>query len=302
MLTRTLTTRVYESIKSFNTYEYDPTVPMSDQFLKDFTSTEGYSDAETKMAITILNEAHMVFIIAITKENKQTGDKKIDGYVVADEDIISNLRSIYQRRLTEVYNKDKGTRYGYAQVLKDVMNNMHRLVNTPIGRVANIAIMLNEYGNLIAKNSEEFTDSWRDAKLDEFLDIGTLENELEQEQQSEGASKEAAGGRAGAERAVDSPEFEDYNRDDRTLPPQKMIMIYGADFFFRVKLRKYEFGVLRDMIREGHIKRRADIVLLKNMVKTIKVNFDRDPRLNDFFEDIFHLDRDLSKKLYFSEK
>ncbi|HOP62781.1 MAG TPA: hypothetical protein PK358_05500 [Spirochaetota bacterium] len=302
MLTRTLTTRVYESIKSFNTYEYDPTVPMSDQFLKDFTSTEGYSDAETKMAITILNEAHMVFIIAITKENKQTGDKKIDGYVVADEDIISNLRSIYQRRLTEVYNKDKGTRYGYAQVLKDVMNNMHRLVNTPIGRVANIAIMLNEYGNLIAKNSEEFTDSWRDAKLDEFLDIGTLENELEQEQQSEGASKEAAGGRAGAERAVDSPEFEDYNRDDRTLPPQKMIMIYGADFFFRVKLRKYEFGVLRDMIREGHIKRRADIVLLKNMVKTIKGNFDRDPRLNDFFEDIFHLDRDLSKKLYFSEK
>jgi len=302
MLTRTLTTRVYESIKSFNTYEYDPTVPMSDQFLKDFTSTEGYSDAETKMAITILNEAHMVFIIAITKENKQTGDKKIDGYVVADEDIISNLRSIYQRRLTEVYNKDKGTRYGYAQVLKDVMNNMHRLVNTPIGRVANIAIMLNEYGNLIAKNSEEFTDSWRDAKLDEFLDIGTLENELEQEQQGEGASKEAAGGRAGAERAVDSPEFEDYNRDDRTLPPQKMIMIYGADFFFRVKLRKYEFGVLRDMIREGHIKRRADIVLLKNMVKTIKGNFDRDPRLNDFFEDIFHLDRDLSKKLYFSEK
>lgn len=73
-------------------------------------------------------------------------------------------------------------------------------------------------------------------------------------------------------------------------------------FFFRVKLRKYEFNILRDMIREGHVKRKTDVVLLRNMIKTIKGNFDRDPKLNDYFEDIFHLDRELSKKLYFSAK
>jgi len=302
MLTRTLTTRVYESIKSYNTYEYDPAVPMSDQFMKDFSSTEGYNEAEIKMAITILNEAHMVFIIAITKENKQTGNKKIDGYVVADQGIVSNLRSVYQRRLTEVYNKDRGTRYGYPQVLKDVMSNMHRLVNTPVGRVANIAIMLNEYDNLILKNSEEFTDSWKELKLNEFLEHGILEDEVEQEQKEGAVLKPGGDAKSGTARAVDSPEFENYNKDDRALPPQKMILIYGADFFFRVKLRKYEFGLLRDMIKEGHIKRRADITLLKSMVKTIKGNFERDPKLNDFFEDIFHLDRELSKKLYFSDK
>ena len=301
MLNRTLTERVYESIKNFNTSEYNPSVPMSDQFMKDFTSAEGYSESETGHAILILTEAHKLFIIAITKENKQSGNKKIDGYVVADLSIISNLRSIYQRRLTEVYNKEKGTNFGPPQVLREVMSRMNTIVNTPIGRVANIAIMLNEYENLMIKNSEEFTDSWCEDKLDEFLENGSLAEDLEPDDIKKPVEAET-GESESPVRAVDTPEYEDYSRDDKSLPPQKMLMIYGADFFFRVKLRKYEFNVLRDMIHEGHIKRKTDILLLRNMIKTIKGNFDRDPKLNDYFEDIFHLDRELSKKLYFSAK
>ncbi|HOP31169.1 MAG TPA: hypothetical protein P5120_11530 [Spirochaetota bacterium] len=300
MLTRTLIERVYEGIKSFNCSEYDPSVPMSDQFMKDFTSAEGYSESETKHALMILNEAHKVFIIAITKESKQSGNKKIDGYVVADLSVVSNLRSIYQKRLTEIYNKEKGTNLGPPQVMREVMNRMNTLVNTPVGRVANIAIMLHEYENLMDRYPQEFTEEWCEEKLQEYLDNGTLEEEQEEGAADESSS--AAGEKSGTTRAVDSPEYEDYTRDDKTLPPHKMLMIYGADFFFRVKLRKYEFNILRDMIREGHIKRKTDIVLLRNMIKTIKGNFDRDPKLNDYFEDIFHLDRELSKKLYFSAK
>lgn len=298
MLNRTLTDRVYESIKSYNTSEYEPSVPMSDQFMKDFTSTEGYSESETRHGIMVLNEAHKIFIIAITKESRQTGNKKIDGYVVADQTVIANLRSIYQRRLAEVYNKEKGTAYGPPQVLREVMSRMNIIANTPIGRVANIAIMLNEYENLMTRYPDEFTDSWQEEKLDEYLGHASFEDEKEQEEEEAGET----GAREEETRAVDSPEYEGYARDDKILSPQKMMTIYGADFFFRVKLRRYEFSTLRDMIREGHIKRRSDIILLRGMVKTIKGNFDRDPKLNDYFEDIFHLDRELSKKLYFSAK
>ncbi len=301
MLTRTLIERVYERIKSYNNSEYDSSVPMSDQFMKDFTSAEGYSENETKHALMILNEAHKVFIIAITKENKQSGNKKIDGYVVADNSVVSNLRSIYQKRLTEVYNKEKGTNFGPPQVMREVMNRMNTIVNTPVGRVANIAIMLHEYENLMDRYPQEFTDEWCEEKLQEYLDNGTLEEE-EPEEVAADESSDKSGDKSGTTRAVDSPEYEDYTRDDKSLPPHKMLMIYGADFFFRVKLRKYEFNILRDMIREGHVKRKTDIVLLRNMIKTIKGNFDRDPKLNDYFEDIFHLDRELSKKLYFSAK
>lgn len=301
MLNRTLTDRIFESIKNYNTSEYDPSVPMSDQFMKDFTAAEGYSESETKTGIMILNESHRVFIIAISKENRQTGSKKIDGYVVADESVISNLRSIYQRRLTELYNKEKGTRFGYPQVIKDIMNRMASLVNTPLGRVANIAIMLNEYQNLMAKYPEEFTDSWCEEKLDEYLEHSSFSEEGDGEETGEDETREG-GVKGAATRAVDTPEYEVYSRDDKTLTPQKMLMVYGADFFFRVKLRKYEFSLLRDMILEGHIKRKSDIVLLRGMIKTIKGNFDRDPKLNDYFEDIYHLDRELSKKLYFSVK
>lgn len=301
MLNRTLVERVYESIKRYNISEYNPSVPMSDQFIKDFLSAEGYNESEAKHAIMILNEAHKVFIIAITKENKQTGSKKIDGYIVAELSVVSNLRSIYQKRLTEAYNKEKGTRYGPQQVLRDIMNRMNILVNTPVGRIANITIMLNEYENLMIKNSEEFTETWCEDKLDEYIEHVSFEDEKESDESQPPPPPEETA-KSGNARAVDTSEYENYSKDDRILPPQKMMMIYGAEFFFRVKLRKYEFCVLRDLIREGHIKRRVDIILLRNMIKTIKGNFDRDPKLNDYFEDIYHLDRELSKKIYFSAK
>ena len=215
--------------------------------------------------------------------------------------MVSNLRSIYQKRLTEVYNKEKGTNFGPPQVMREVMNRMNTIVNTPVGRVANIAIMLHEYENLMDRYPQEFTEEWCEEKLQEYLDNGTLEEEEPEEVAADELS-DKSGDKSGTTRAVDSPEYEDYTRDDKSLPPHKMLMIYGADFFFRVKLRKYEFNILRDMIREGHVKRKTDIVLLRNMIKTIKGNFDRDPKLNDYFEDIFHLDRELSKKLYFSAK
>ncbi len=301
MLDRTLTDRIYESIKSYNTSEHDPSVPMSDQFMKDFSSAEGYSESETRTGLMILNEAHKVFVIAISKENKQTGSKKIDGYVIADEPVISSLRSIYQRRLTELYNKEKGTHYGYPQIQKEILSRMNALVNTPVGRVANIAIMLNEYQNLITKHPEEFTYEWCEAKLDEYLKHVPIVDESEPEEQGGDASSRD-GVTGTATRAVDSPEFEVYSKDDKTLSPQKMLTIYGADFFFRVKLRKYEFKLLKDMIVEGQIKRKTDMSMLRGMIKTIKGNFDRDPKLNDYFEDIYHLDRELSKKLYFSAR
>lgn len=301
MLDRTLTDRIYESIKNYNTSEHDPSVPMSDQFMKDFTSAEGYSESETRTGLMILNEAHKVFVIAISKESKQTGSKKIDGYVIADESVVSTLRSIYQRRLTELYNKEKGTHYGYPQVQKEILSRMNTLVNTPMGRIANIAIMLNEYQNLITRHPEEFIHDWCEAKLDEYLKHAPMVDESEQEEHV-GDASHRDGVTGAVTRAVDSPEFEVYSRDDKTLSPQKMLMIYGADFFFRVKLRKYEFKLLRDMIVEGHIKRKSDMVLLRSMIKTIKGNFDRDPKLNDYFEDIYHLDRELSKKLYFSAR
>lgn len=300
MLNRTLTDRVYESIKRYNTSEINPAVPMSDQFMKDFTSAEGYSESETKYALMVLNESHMVFTITIAKENKLTGSKRLDGYIVADLSVVSNLRSVYQKRLTEVYNKEKNTNLGPPQVMREVMSRMNLFVNTTIGRIGNIAIMLNEYENLMTRHPEEFSETWCEEKLDEYLDRGSFGEDEEPEEGDSGVPAEIDA--KPPVRAVDTPEYEDYTRDDKSLPPQKMLMIYGADFFFRVKLRKYEFNVLRDLVREGHIKRKADILLLRNMIKTIKGNFDRDPKLNDYFEDIFHLDRELSKKIYFSAK
>lgn len=302
MLNRTLVDRVYEHIKRTNSSEFNSSVAVSDQFFKEFASTEGYSDIETKHALLILGESHKIFTITISKENRQQGIKKLEAYVVADADIISSLKREYQRRLVEVFNKERNGHFDYSYISKYFLSNLNNLANTPGGRLANIAIMLNEYYNLIVKDPSEFTDDWQEEKLKEYIRNTIATEEIEAESTAEETPAAVTAGEEGHTRAVDSPEYDDYSKDEVKLQPEKVLKIYGAEFFFRVKLRRYEFGLLREMVHDGQIKRKADLLSLRNMLRTIKNNFDRDTRLNDYFQDIFHLDREVSKRLYFTGK
>lgn len=294
MIDRTLLDKLYDNIRKLNFNGDDSVVTMSDQFIREFVSAEGYSESEVKQALTILSEVHKLFIITIVRDNPAKKIQKLEGYVVAELDVISNLKRLYQKRLTDVYNKENRTNKIYQQIYHEIIGNLGHVANTNIGRLANIAIMLNEYENLMNKYYGEYTYQWREEKLKELLASGTVA-----EDNNNKVFQEEIKTSTQSRRAVDLPQFDEFSKDTKTLPPEKLLRIYGVDFFFRVKLRRYEFKELIELIKNNHIKRRADLILLRDMVKTVKNNFDKDPALSNYFEDIFHLDREISKKLFF---
>ncbi len=294
MIDRVLLDKLYDSIRKVNFNGDDSIIPLSDQFIRDFVSAEGYSESEVKQALIVLSEVHRLFIITIVRDNPAKNIQKLEGYVVAEIDVVSNLKRLYQKRLTDVYNKENHSNKIYQQIYHDIIGNLGSVSNTNIGRLANIAIMLNEYENLMNRYPDEFTYNWREAKLKELFSSGTIVEEKESEPLDNKVEFSTR-----SRRAVDQPQFESFSNDTKKLPPEKLIQIYGVDFFFRVKLRRYEFDELLELIRDGHIKRRADLLLLRDMVKKIKNNFDRDTELSGHFEDIFRLDREISKRLFF---
>jgi hypothetical protein len=90
----------------------------------------------------------------------------------------------------------------YQQIYHDIIGNLGSVSNTNIGRLANIAIMLNEYENLMNRYPDEFTYNWREAKLKELFSSGTIVEEKESEPLDNKVEFSTR-----SRRAVDQPQF-----------------------------------------------------------------------------------------------
>jgi hypothetical protein len=298
---RELVEKVYNEILLINSRDNESAVAVSDTFVKDFMSSQGYSEGDIKHAITILAESHKIFVMTIHKENLKQNIKRVEAYVVSEPSILHQLKLRFQQRLVEVYEKDKNKKLSYSRIIREFLTNISLMAGSPLGKLANITIMLNEYENLIFNHSEEYSEEWKEIKLNEVLKSLNTFNEKEQEVASHEPDEISLPTKVKASserRAVNSPDFDKFQEHSETLSPEKVLRIYGPTFFFRVKLRKYEFLYLAEIIEKGYIKQYRELVILKDMLKTIKGNFERDKDLSDHFEEIYKLDRVVSRALF----
>ena len=299
---RELVEKVYNEILLINTRDNETAITASDVFIKDFMSSQGYSEGDIKHALNILVESHKIFAMTLHKENPRQNIKRVEAYIVSEPSILHQLKLRFQNRLIEVYKKEKHKNLPYSQIVKEFLSNINVMAGSPLGKLANITIMLNEYENLAYNHSEEYSEGWKEAKLNEIIKSLDLFGEKEEVPASESPVKMDAPEKSSApldRRAVHSDEFEKFQEHSKTLSPEKVLRIYGPSFFFRVKLRKYEFLYLAEIIEKGYIKDYRELIILKNMLKTIKSNFERDPVLNEHFQDIYKLDRIVSKAIFF---
>ena len=300
---RELVDKVFAHILEMNSRENESAVAMSDTFFKEFMSSQGYSEGDIKHAVTILAECHKIFVMTIHKENLKQRIKRVEAYVVSEPAIIHKLKLRFQQRLVDVYEKEKNRKISYAHIVKEFLSNIALMAGSPIGKLANITIMLNEYDNLMHNHPEEYSEEWKENKLREVLESLNTFSRTEAVPQSGVADevKVVEEVLAGVERrAVKSPQISEFEEHSASLSPEKVLRIYGPSFFFRVKLRKYEFLYLAEIIEKGYIKEYKELTELKNMLKTIKENFERDKALNDHFEEIYKLDRVVSRALFHS--
>ncbi len=301
---RELVDKVFAHILEMNSRENESAVAMSDTFFKEFMSSQGYSEGDIKHAITILAECHKIFVMTIHKENLKQKIKRVEAYVVSEPAVIHKLKMRFQQRLVDVYEKEKHNKISYAHIVREFLSNIALMAGSPIGKLANITIMLNEYDNLIHNHPEEYSEEWKENKLNEVLESLNTFSKSETVPQPEVPDeiKVVEEVLAGAERrAVQSPQIGEFEEHSALLSPEKVLRIYGPTFFFRVKLRKYEFLYLAEIIEKGYIKEYRELTELKNMLKTIKENFERDKALNDHFEEIYKLDRVVSRALFHSK-
>jgi len=293
---RKLADELFQKIIELNSKESLDSIPHSDSFLKEMESYLSIPRHELKSVIQLLKESNKILSFEIIKEDKSKDIKKVEGYVETDLVTIRRLKNFFQKVLMDEYEKQNHNRMLVHQIIKDIYSRPAYYKNTPIGQIANKAIMLEEYEMLLQKEYTQFTDSMKAKKFNDLLeqtDVLLADKRIEEAQKHSDEEKESPQ----YQRAVDSEQYGDFSSSSKKMSVSKVLQIYGIEFFFRVNLRKYNFDILTQVIDSGEIDRKSDLKLLKDMLQKVKANTSRDTKLLDYIENIQKLERSISRHI-----
>lgn len=302
-MNKELIEKVFKKIVAVNTLFNVDAIPHSDVFLKEMEYTYGLSLSELDLIINMLKDSHKIFIMEITRDNADKKIEKILGYVDADILTIQKLRDIFHRALMDGYEKDIGKRKSSGQIIKELIPQLQYINHTPVGKLLNKVIMLDEYARLLEKDYKEYTEEWKEENLAVQLSINEelLKKYAEEKNAPVLVEEPADQQKKKPARAVDSPMIDDFTKQSG-VSITKVLNIYGVSFFCRVNLRQYKFDYLAQVLDSGVIDRKSDLIILKDMLKKVKDNMDNDIELEKYTNEIMSLDRKVSRCISFSKK
>ncbi len=301
---RTACKEVYDYIVQLNKQEDNKSIPHSDQFMRDVESTVGINREMARRALNILRESHYILVIEIEKDDSNNNIQRIEGYVQATMETVTRLKSHFQNQLEQVYEKERGQHLMVHQIIKEIFPRMQSLKGTAMGQVANKAIMLEEYANLLQRHYQQYSPDWKEEKFEEIIRQIEGEEKKKEEQKQEEQKEPAPPAReepaeesldSDGRRATDKREFSSFKSLNNLRSINRVLNIYGVDFFFRANIRNCNFDLIREVVESGALDRRSDILKLKEMLGIVRRNMDNDPELRNHQDELTRLERALTR-------
>ncbi|MGL4369580.1 MAG: hypothetical protein ACRCUT_07905 [Spirochaetota bacterium] len=282
-------------------------IPHSDQLIKFMQASMGIPSETAKMVLRLLIESHRILSIEIVAEDQKHDIDRVEGYIYADLRIIGQLKSFFQDILCQMYEKQFHKHLLIHQVIKELFPIIKNFNNTELGQIANKTIMLMEYERMIEKDYSQFSIDYQERKLVEisirehFIYSPKIDIPIPESAKSESAKQtSSADVHPNFGRAIDSPLYREFSEKKDHYPIQRILNIYGIDFFLKVNFRKYQFSNVRKLVEDKQITKREDLLLLKSMLDLLKERVYSDKELEHYKNDIYALERTVSHALYFT--
>ncbi len=305
-MAQTLIEEVFEEIRKINGNFDGTSIPHSDEFLRTTSSSLGVEPELVKTVIRVLIHSHRIFSIEIIHEDTVREIPGVDGYVIAEISVVRRLKNVFQQEMMHAYNVQFSKNYLVHQIIKEIFPVIRSFNGTPLGEAANKAIMLEELERLMEKNYNEYTDDYKEKLFAREISKANLEKLIEKKEKpakpvaapkSVVVQKKSA---PRATRAMDTKTYGDFLSKKNRYPLSRILNIYGIDFFYKVNLRNYQFVYLKQLISDGQISKRSDLLHLRDMLRTVRANASADKNLGEHLDDIFDLEKAIVHHLYFS--
>lgn len=301
---------IYETVNFYNEGERgENRIPESDIIIRDLANTLTISEDRVNDYLHALRDAHYIFIMNIAKEDPDRKILGLDGYVIASKEIISELLTIHDAELHQIYKKEKQRDKSTEGILKEMLPQMNVLNNTSIGKNINIISMLREFDHFLENHPEEFSEEFREPMLEDQLKTRKLiadkkiilpdekvEDDLS-DYTPEGEFSESAKTSDGSDNDTDSPFIEEYQTEKMILSFDKALQIYGLKFIVRFYFRQNKYTFVEELVRQNKYFDLRDLKFIRETLKSKMKDIYVKNRLSLHKSEIFRLDRTLNQAI-----
>ncbi|MBM9575985.1 hypothetical protein JWG45_02355 [Leptospira sp. 201903070] len=292
---------IASEIKKINLQD-DEKIPTSDSFMKELMALYSREPEDLRNIIEALREAKIIFVIKIVlPEERATkmNDPGVDAYAYADLKILTDLKYFAEKKLERLYEATYYKKKSPSLISRELFPKIRELNNTPIGRIVNIAVMLEEFIRMMNNNPNDFLEEFRIQALEEILvskGSSPTEGKDITEDSASGTSFSSSFSPVPSQRATDRME-EQLNNVNPNSPWGRMVSKFSVDFLLRVHLRKCEFETIRKLIITGKVTEPEQLRLVRDSLLKMEKNVHVDMVLASYLEEMIELRRLTQRKL-----
>ncbi len=296
---------IYVDIRKKNTDRGLQAIPQSDDFFEYLARTYSLIPYAIPKLIKILVDSHKIFSIKIVEADRKERVRRVDGFVVAEGNIIKTLLERFSDEMIRAYSQEFSTKYSVERIIKEFLPKIQEYNNKPLGKIANVVIYLMNIQSILERNIMQYGANWQEKQLKseiEKSDPLSCFVESKDTQPSSGSMREPSrepgeGGR----RTADAVKYEDIQKYLSKNSIEKTLAVYGVEFYSRLCFREYQFPLVQKLIEEGIIHLTDDLKLVKKMLQKTRANSDQDLNLQKYARDINSLEKLINEKIKQSE-
>ena len=288
-------------IRARNTGRGLQSLPLSEEFPDWFAKRHSLLPFTTPALFKILADSHMIFIVPVVEADRRERIRRVEGYAVAEGNIIKNMVGHFGDELIRAYSAEFSAKYSVERIIREFFPRIKEYNNTELGRMANIVINLMACQSNLERNILEYGQKWREKRLREEIGKSPpLESFLDRDGGGECDGAEDPGGEAvppKSRRATDAARIEEFRAYSNKNTIEKTLAVYGIEFYTRVCFREYRFGLIRKLVEEDRITDAGDLRTVKLILQKTRANSDQDLNLQTYAHDINALEKALNEKL-----
>ena len=296
---------IYYEIEKKNKQSDLSSIPASDQLFAHFIKKYRLDSEKIPELFEILRNSHKIFTFPIVKEDEQNNVREVAGFVLADLVIVKSLSGYFEKQLMRIYSEVININLPISKIKKSFPAISWDYNNTELGKIGNIVINLTTFEDILsrdyayARESRQYSPEWKEKMYKKLIiSSQTVSYYI---QTREEAPPEPVKEQKKSDEAKPADKIR-VKRDEPSKPQsdtsiERNVLLYGIDLFTRICFRDYKFSLIQKVIDNNLVKTRDDLLAVKNHLKMLRQNSDKDLNLQKFAAEINRLEKSVNDRL-----
>ncbi|MGL4368942.1 MAG: hypothetical protein ACRCUT_04625 [Spirochaetota bacterium] len=300
-----LVEKIYHEIESRNNTLTRNPIPQSDEFTGKVASLFNLDQTKISELIQTLVNSFMIFSFDTVDENIPLGIKKVEGYALADGPLLERLKKACNEELELQYTNQFTIKLSCDKIRGEVASKWEQFNNTDVGRVFRMSIMLERCSRILEREIMKYGKRSQEKQFAaECAKLSNLESYLKKNSENKDSEWIDVGVQsAPAHPSAAKTAFHEKNSDgakekeaDLKNPAfratiEKTIRVYGVEFYSRTCFKNYQFSLMQKIIAENLISGEKNLSAVKEVLRKVRSNSDKDENLQKYAAEINQLDK-----------